>query len=116
MSDQTKKHFFFRKKSGIAAIIFSLMLASLLFSLLLSLFLTRSTLSLFEKKNLTQSVSIMLDSQDIRNGVANTIQELAPADTITAEQIDKALDSPEVQEALGQFGDDLISSFLEAFS
>ena len=113
MSDKTKKHFFFRKKSSVAAIVLSLMLASLLFSLLLSLFIARSTLSMFEKKYLTQSVSVMLDSEVIRDGVATAIQELAPENTITKEQINDALDSPEVQEALGQFGDDLITSFLD---
>ncbi len=113
MSTKTKRGFFRRKSSG-AAITFSLMLATLLFALLLSLYFARSVLTLFEKKNITQSVSVMLDSEVVRDGLADTIQELAPADTITKEQINTALDSPKVQEALGQFGDDLVTSFLDS--
>ncbi len=113
MSASAKKRGFFRRKSSVAAIMFSLVLASLLFTLLLSLYLARSTLTLFEKKNLTQSISVILDSEVIRDGLADTIQQLAPENTITKEQINTALDSTEVKEALGQFGDDLINSFLD---
>ena len=114
MSDTNKKRGFFRRKSSVAAVTFSLMLASLLFTLLLSLYFARSALTLFEKKNMTQSVSVILDSEVVRDGLADTIQQLAPENTITKEQINTALESPEVQEAIGQFGDDLLTSFLDS--
>lgn len=113
MPASTEKRGFFRRKSSVAAIMFSLVLATLLFALLLSLYLVRSALTLVEKKNITQSVSVILESEVVRDGLADTIQQLAPKDTITKDQINTALDSPEVQEALGQFGDDLITSFLD---
>ncbi len=116
MSDTNKKRGFFRRKSSVVAIMISLILASLLFAMLFSLYLSRSALTLFEKKNMTQSVSVILESEVVRDGLAETIQQLAPEDTITKEQINTALESPQVQEAIGQFGNDLVSAFLESGS
>jgi len=113
MSVSTEKRGFFRRKSSGVAITCALILATLLFTLLLSLYFARSALTLFEKKNVTESVSVILDSEVVHDGLADTIQQLAPENTITKEQINTALESPEVQEAIGQFGDELITDFLD---
>lgn len=112
-TDETKRGFF-RKKSSVGSIIGSTLLAFVLFLILLSLFTARSVISLLEQKTLTQTVTTILDSDSIREDVANTIEQLAPENTITREQIEQALDNEDVKEAIGQFGYDWVSSITEA--
>ncbi len=104
---------FFRRKSPVAGVVVTSIIAFLLFCIVLCLFVAKCSLGLLSKGSLKSTVTVMLEDTDFRSTVTETIVLLAPEDTLAADQVAEVMEDEKIAEAIGQVGSDWFSEILD---
>ena len=108
MTDTPKKTGFFRETSGAGATAGAVLLAILLAFCLLCLYALHTAAYVFEQRGLQRAMETFLQSEDMRNNVAEIIRRSFPEEIITDAQVDKLVNDEVILEAAGQFVYDAI--------
>lgn len=107
---------FLRRRSPVTGVIFTAILAFVLFCIVLCLFIAKCSLGLLSKSSLTSTVTVLLDDDNFRSKVAETIVLIAPEDTLVAEQVAEVMQDEQIAQAVGQLGSEFFSGVIDSES